>query len=81
MIIAAIILVKTLFISNIVNSREICRSKWTNERGRSSPPEVFLGKGVLKICSKSTGEHPYQSVITLRHGCSVNAAYIHNIFS
>ena len=22
---------------------------------RSSPPEVFLGKGVLKICSKFTG--------------------------
>ena len=25
---------------------------------RSSHPEVFLGKGVLKICSKFTGEHP-----------------------
>ena len=25
---------------------------------RSSPPEVFLGKGVLKICSKFTGEQP-----------------------
>ena len=24
---------------------------------RSSPPEVFLEKGVLKICSKFTGEH------------------------
>ena len=29
----------------------------------SSPPEVFLGKGVLKICSKFTGEHLCQSVI------------------
>ena len=48
---------------------------------RSSHPEVFLGKGVLKICSKFTGEHPCQSAIsiklicnfmeiTLRHGCS-----------
>ena len=48
---------------------------------RSSPPEVFLGKGVLKIYSKFTGEHPCRSVIsiklesnfveiTLRHGCS-----------
>ena len=48
---------------------------------RSSPPEIFLGKFVLKICSKLTAEHPYQSVIsikllcnfiemTLRHGCS-----------
>ena len=25
---------------------------------RSSRPEVFLRKGVLKICSKFTGEHP-----------------------
>ena len=41
---------------------------------------MFLGKGVLKICSKFTGEHPCRSVIsikllcnfieiTLRHGC------------
>ena len=48
---------------------------------RSSHLEVFLGKGVLKICSKFTGEHPYRSAIsiklqrnfieiTLRHGCS-----------
>ena len=27
---------------------------------RSSPPEVFLGESVLKICSKLTGEHPYK---------------------
>ena len=47
----------------------------------SSRPEVFLGKGALKICSKSSGEHPCQSAILvklqsnsieirLRHGCS-----------
>ena len=46
---------------------------------RSSHREVFLGKGVLKICSKFTGEHSCRSVIsikllynfieiTLRHG-------------
>ena len=29
---------------------------------RSSPPEVFKVKGVLKICSKFTGEHPCRSV-------------------
>ena len=29
---------------------------------RSIPPEVYLGQGVLKICSKFTGEHPCQSV-------------------
>ena len=50
--------------------------------------EVFLGKGVLKICSKFTGEHPRRSAIsikllcnfieiTLRHGCSpVNLLHI-----
>ena len=31
---------------------------------RSSHPEVFLGKGVLKICSKFTGEHPCRSAIS-----------------
>ena len=54
----------------------------------SSPPEVFLEKGVLKICSKFTGEHQCQSMIsikllcsfieiTLWHGCSpVNLLHI-----
>ena len=28
---------------------------------RSSHPEVFLGKSVLKICSNFTGEHPCRS--------------------
>ena len=48
---------------------------------RSSHPEVFLRKGVLKRCSKFTGEKPCRSVIsikmlcnfiemTLWHGCS-----------
>ena len=48
---------------------------------RSNLPEVFSGKGALKTCSKFTGEHPCQSVIsinfqsnfieiTLRYGCS-----------
>ena len=31
---------------------------------RSSHLEVFLGKCVLKIRSKFTGEHPHQSVIS-----------------
>ena len=34
---------------------------------RSSPPKVFLEKGVLKICSKFTytGEHPCRSLISI----------------
>ena len=55
---------------------------------RSSPPEVLLIKGVLKICSKFTVEHPYRSSISiklhcnfigiaLQHGCSpVNQLHI-----
>ena len=55
---------------------------------RGSRPEVFLRKGVLKICRKFTGEHPCRSVIsiklqsnfieiTLRHGCfPVNLLHI-----
>ena len=49
-------------------------------RDRSSHSKVFLGKEVLKICSKFTGEHPSPKVIsiklfcnfdiTLRHWCS-----------
>ena len=43
---------------------------------RSSHPEVLLGKGVLKICSKFTGEHPYWRAISLRHGSPVNLLHI-----
>ena len=55
---------------------------------RSSHAEVFWRKGVLKICSTFTGEHPCRSVIsgkllcnfieiTLRHGHSaVNLLHI-----
>ena len=32
----------------------------------SSLPEVFLGKGVLKVYSKITGEHPCRSVISIK---------------
>ena len=55
---------------------------------RSSHRKVLLEKGVLKICSKFTEEHPYRSAIsiklqsnfiemTIRHGCSpVNLLHI-----
>ena len=35
--------------------------KWVKDR--NNPPEVFLGKGVLNICCKFTGEHPYRSAV------------------
>ena len=37
---------------------------------RSSPPEVFLGKGVLKICNKFTGEHRCRIVISIKFLCN-----------
>ena len=36
---------------------------------RSSHPKVFLWKGVLKICSKFTGEHTCRSVISIKFLC------------
>ena len=36
----------------------------------SSLPEVFLGKGVLKICSKFTGEHTHRKVISIKLLCN-----------
>ena len=48
---------------------------------RSNRPEVFLRKGVLKICSKFTGEHTCRNMMSIKllcnftkialwHGCS-----------
>ena len=61
----------------------------STEKCRSSRPEVFLVKGVQKICNKFTGEHPCRSVISiklqsnfieiiLRHECS--PAYFQKTF-
>ena len=33
---------------------------------KSNHPEVFLGKGILKICSKFTGEHTCRSAISIK---------------
>ena len=33
---------------------------------RRSPSEVFLGKSVLKICSKLRGEHPCRSAMSMK---------------
>ena len=66
--------------ADMVFSSAICFCHEKNHF-RSSPLEAFLGKDVLKKCSKFTGEHPCRSVIsvtllcnfieiTLRHGFS-----------
>ena len=37
----------------------------------SSHPEVFVGKGALKICSSFTGEHPSRSAISIKLLCNL----------
>ena len=34
-------------------------------KSRDSPPVLFSGKSVLKICSKFTREHPCRSVVSI----------------
>ena len=48
---------------------------------RSGPSEVFLGKGVPKICSKFTGEHPCWIVISTWVFSCKFAIYFQNTFS
>ena len=47
---------------------KLCNSLKKQKRGtcRSSYPEVFLEKGVLKICRKFTREHPCRSAISIK---------------
>ena len=47
-----------------INLMFLCNQ--TGHNFRSSRPEVFLRKGVLKICSKFTGEHPCRSAISIK---------------
>ena len=49
---------------------EIQKTKLLMLHLRSSRPQVFLRKGVLKICRKFTGEHPYQSAISIKLFCN-----------
>ena len=64
-------------VSLIALSSSFSEIKEDNVLNRSSPPDVFLGKGVLETCgSKFRGKHPRRSVmlsnfteLTLRHWC------------
>ena len=67
------------------------KSLWLAVVFRRSPPDVFLGKDVLKICTKFTRRHPCWGAISvkllsklieikLRHRCSlVNLKHIFRI--
>ena len=47
------------FCDKTINGTIAKISTTEKQHNRSSPLEVFLGKGALKICSRSTGQHPY----------------------
>ena len=79
------------FSSQLFNKKRISIiKKMKNSIHRSSHPEVFLGKAVLKICSIFTGEHPRRSAILIKLFCNFIeitwvlsckfAAYFQNIF-
>ena len=51
------------------NSVTNLKNKMNVLKYRTSFLDVFVGKGVLKICSKFTGEHPCQSVISIKLLC------------
>ena len=43
-----------------------CNCKKISAQMQKQPLEVFLGKGVLKICNKFTGEHQFRSAISVK---------------
>ena len=68
-----------LLSDSFVNEDLVC---FVIKRQKQPSNGVVLYKGVLKLCSKFTGELPCRSVIeiTLRHGCSpVNLLHIFRI--
>ena len=62
-----------MFHTRSLNNKINCLSDWclrVISNDRSGPSVVFLGKGVLKICCRFTGEHPCRSVISTKLLCS-----------
>ena len=60
---------KWLYIAH--ENKVFCKREFSLLSFRSSHPEVFLEKSVLKTCSKVTEEQPWQSAISVR-GCFCN---------
>ena len=53
-----------------VKKIQLCRNT------RSNHQEVFLGKDVLKVCTKFTGEHPCHSVVSIKLSwCAISRLY------
>ena len=60
----------------VVDSGWFTRNNNRKRKSRSSYPEVSLVKGVLKICSKFTGEHSCRSMISMQLYLSRTSAYV-----
>ena len=62
--------IKSFFSGKSLNSSKIASLEKNpiavDENKQKYRPEVFLGKGVLKIRSKFTGEHPCRSLISIK---------------
>ena len=52
----------------IAGRDEVCRTiiQLQKKMSKSSCPEVFLRKDILKICGKFTGDYPYRSAISIK---------------
>ena len=59
-------IVSVLETLNLSRSEEVRNLYQLTSNNGSSHPEVFLGKNVLKICSKFTREHPRRNVISIK---------------
>ena len=53
-------------LSNKINRLHERHLRIVYNNSRSSHPEVFLGKCVLRICSKFAGKHPCRSAISIK---------------
>ena len=57
-------------LSNSIQAGLCITEKFHLKKYRSNPSEVLLGKGVLKISNKFTGEHSCRSVISIKLLCN-----------
>ena len=61
-----------MYVTNNLCRYILCSCEWSKyfatyiRQCKSSIPEVFLGKGVLKICNKFTGECPCRNAISIK---------------
>ena len=70
---------KKAVLNNFEILQEICRpTTYFKRDSRSSHTEVFYEKGVLKICSKFTGEQPCRSVVSIKLLCNfIEITHLH----